>query len=74
MASIEVANTSTAISCAMGTPPALLSIDGGTSDLEDFNNCTNSGDYCGWIMHTPRRIYQFQRHSFLDHLSRSAGF
>jgi hypothetical protein len=56
MASIEVANTSTAISCAMGTPPALLSIDGGTSDLEDFNNCTNSGDYCGWIMHTPRRI------------------
>jgi hypothetical protein len=66
-------DTSTTIPCAMGTPPAFFSIDGGTSDLEGFNKCTNSGEYGGWIMHSPRRIYQLQRHSFLDHLSRSAG-
>jgi hypothetical protein len=49
-------NTSTTHPCAAGTPPAFFSIDGGTTDLVDFNNCNNTGDYGDWITHTPSQV------------------
>jgi hypothetical protein len=50
------ANTSTTHPCGAGTPAAFFSIDGGTTDLDDFNNCNNSGDYGDWITHTPPQV------------------
>jgi hypothetical protein len=46
-------NASTTTPCAGGTPAAFFSIDGGTTDLDTFNNCNNGGDYGDWITHTP---------------------
>ena len=50
------ANSSTAIPCSGGTPAAYFSIDGGSTDLDDFNNCNNGGDYGDWITHTPSQV------------------
>jgi hypothetical protein len=48
------ANASTTIPC--GPPSAFFSIDGGATDLDEFNNCNNGGDYGDWIMHTPAQV------------------
>ena len=37
-------------------PPAFFSIDGGVTNLDQFNNCTNGGDYGDWITHTPTQV------------------
>jgi hypothetical protein len=50
------ANTSTTHPCGSGTPAAFFSIDGGTTDVDDFNNCNNGGDYGDWITHTPSQV------------------
>lgn len=50
------ANTSTTNPCGGGTPAAFFSIDGGTTNLDDFNNCNNSGDYGDWITHSPPQV------------------
>lgn len=49
-------NTSTTNPCANGTPAAFFSIDGGTTDLNQFNNCNNGGDYGDWTTHTPSQV------------------
>jgi hypothetical protein len=49
------ANTSTTNPCT-STPAAFFSIDGGTTDVDDFNNCNNGGDYGDWITHTPSQV------------------
>jgi hypothetical protein len=49
------ANTSTTNPCS-GTPTSFFSIDGGTTDLNQFNNCNNGGDYGDWITHTPSQV------------------
>lgn len=38
------------------TPQAFFSIDGGTTNLNEFNNCNNGGDYGDWITHTPSQV------------------
>jgi hypothetical protein len=40
-------NTSTSIPCT-GSPTAYLSIDGGVTNLNPYNNCNNGGDYGDW--------------------------
>jgi hypothetical protein len=49
------ANTSSTHPCS-STPASFLSIDGGTTDLNEFNNCNNGGDYGDWITHTPSQV------------------
>jgi len=49
------ANASTANPCS-GTPTSFFSIDGGTTNLNQFNNCNNGGDYGDWITHTPSQV------------------
>jgi hypothetical protein len=41
-------NASTDVPCT-GTPTAYLSIDGGVTNLNPYNNCNNGGDYGDWI-------------------------
>ena len=41
-------NTSTDVPCT-GSPTAYLSVDGGTTNLNNYNNCNNGGDYGDWI-------------------------
>jgi len=50
------ANTSTTHPCTSPTPQSFFSIDGGTTDLNEFNNCNNGGDYGDWITHTPSQV------------------
>jgi len=40
-------NTSTSFPCS-GTPTAYLSVDGGITNLDNYNNCNNGGDYGDW--------------------------
>ena len=47
------ANPSGTVPCSVATPRAFLSINGGTTNLNEFNNCANGGDYGDWITHTP---------------------
>src|SRR6266852_8078519 len=49
------ANTSTIHPCT-STPASFFSIDGGTTNLNQFNNCNNSGDYGDWVTHTPSQV------------------
>jgi len=49
-------NPSATLPCASGTPAAFFSIDGGGTDLDQFNNCNNGGDYGDWISHTPAQV------------------
>ncbi len=49
-------NPSTTIPCGISTPAAFFSIDGGTTSLNEFNNCNNGGDYGDWITHTPSQV------------------
>jgi hypothetical protein len=37
-------------------PLAYFSIDGGTTNLDSFNNCNNGGDYGDWITHSPGQV------------------
>src|SRR5262249_31044061 len=48
------ANASTTNPCS--APAAFFSIDGGTTNLNQFNNCNNGGDYGDWITHTPSQV------------------
>jgi len=50
------ANASTTNPCGVSTPAAFFSIDGGKTDLDDFNNCANGLDYGDWITHTPSQV------------------
>ena len=49
-------NSSSGNPCTGGTPAAFFSIDGGHTDLDDFNNCNNGGDYGDWISHSPPQV------------------
>jgi len=42
--------------CSADTPSAFLSIDGGTTNLNQFNNCANDGDYGDWVTSTPPQV------------------
>jgi hypothetical protein len=37
-------------------PNAYFSINGGTTNLDDFNNCGNRADYGDWVTHSPSRV------------------
>jgi len=37
-------------------PSSFFSIDGGVTNLDQFNNCNNGGDYGDWITHTPSQV------------------
>ena len=37
-------------------PAAFFSIDGGNTNLDQFNNCNNGGDYGDWITHSPSQV------------------
>ena len=41
-------NSSTGVPCT-GAPTAYLSVDGGATNLNFYNNCNNGGDYGDWI-------------------------
>jgi hypothetical protein len=41
-------NTSTSFPCT-GTPTAYLSVNGGVTNLDNYNNCNNGGDYGDWF-------------------------
>jgi len=49
------ANTSTTHPCT-STAASFFSIDDGTTDLNEFNNCNNGGDYGDWITHTRSQV------------------
>jgi len=49
------ANTSTTHPCT-STPASFFSIDGGTTNVNQFNNCNNGGDYGDWITHAPSQV------------------
>lgn len=48
-------NSQTTIPCT-GAPSAFFSIDGGSTNIDQFNNCNNGGDYGDWIEHTPSQV------------------
>lgn len=41
-------NSSTSAPCSNSTPNAYFSVDGGVTDLSNYNNCSNGGDYGDW--------------------------
>lgn len=46
-----------AVNDCIPTPPrAFFSIDGGTTNLNEFNNCANGGDYGDWVTNTPSQV------------------
>jgi hypothetical protein len=49
-------NASVTEPCGAGTPQAFFSIDAGATNLNEFNNCSNGGDYGDWITHTPSQV------------------
>jgi hypothetical protein len=50
------ANPSSTNPCSGATPRAFFSIDGGVTNLNEYNNCGNGGDYGDWITHTPSQV------------------
>jgi len=46
-------NLSTSSTCGSGTPNAYFSIDGGTTNIANFNNCANNADYGDWATGGP---------------------
>ena len=42
--------------CFPAPPPAFFSIDGGATNLNEFNNCANDGDYGDWVPNTPSQV------------------
>ena len=49
-------NASVTEPCSAGTPQAFLSIDAGATNSNEFNNCSDGGDYGDWITHTPGQV------------------
>lgn len=49
-------NASVTEPCGAATPQAFFSIDAGATNLNEFNNCNNGGDYGDWITHTPSQV------------------
>jgi hypothetical protein len=51
-----------AVNASCGSPPtAYLSIDGGVTNLDSFNNCSQSnGDYGDWVVHSPAQVQDWQ--------------
>ncbi len=43
-------------SCSGTVPRAFFSIDGGATNIDEFNNCNNGGDYGDWVTHTPTQV------------------
>ena len=41
-------NPSTSVPCSSSTPNAFSSVNGGATDLSNYNNCSNDGDYGDW--------------------------
>lgn len=41
-------NPGTSPPCGGGTPNAYFSVNGGTTNLSNYNNCSNGGDYDDW--------------------------
>lgn len=41
-------NDGSSATCPNGTPAAYLSVDGGTTNLDNYNNCNNGADYGDW--------------------------
>lgn len=57
-------NPSTSTPCASGTSRAFFSFDGGVTNINEFNNCDNGGDYGDWITHSPSQVQDaFTNHS-----------
>ena len=55
-------------------PNAYLSIDGGTTLLNQFNNCNNGGDYGDWVSHIPGQVQDaFGNVSYQPVLTRSSA-
>jgi len=50
------ANSSTTNGCGAGSSRAFFSVDGGATNLNEFNNCNNGGDYGDWITHNPSQV------------------
>jgi hypothetical protein len=50
------ANRSNTNPCSNATPAAFLSFDDGATNLDQFNNCANGGDYGDWVTHTPSQV------------------
>jgi hypothetical protein len=48
-------NASTTNPCT-STPSAFFSLNGGVTNLNQFNNCNNGGDYGDWISHAPGQV------------------
>lgn len=46
-------------SCS-SAPSAYFSINGGTTNLDAFNNCNNGGDYGDWAKHSPGQVQDWQ--------------
>jgi hypothetical protein len=42
--------------CFPPPPRAFFSIDGGATNLNEFNNCANDGDYGDWVPNTPSQV------------------
>jgi hypothetical protein len=54
-------------------PAAYFSIDGGATMLDQFNNCTNGGDYADWVTHTPQQVQDaFSNNSAKPTLTRTS--
>jgi hypothetical protein len=44
------------VSCNGPQTQAFFSIDGGNTMINEFNNCSNGGDYGDWVTHTPTQV------------------
>ena len=42
--------------CFPAPPRAFYSIDGGATNLNEFNNCANGGDYGDWVTSSPPQV------------------
>ena len=60
--------------CRGAVQNAFFSIDQGFSILNQFNNCTNDGDYSDWITHTPSQVQDaFTNNSGAPYLTASSA-
>jgi len=49
--------------CISPTPHAYFSIDGGNTNLHDFNNCDNGGDYGDWAWEAAHQVNDWRGRS-----------
>ncbi len=59
-------------SCGGTVPAAYFSIDGGSTNLDNFNNCNNGGDYGDWVAHSPSQVQDWQAGSGAPTLTMSS--